>query len=113
MVVRASGVLSDLPAFSAFKDTANQLKDRLGAWGKEQFQQWRNETLEQLSDGDLALEMTGRLMEFDTDGYMRVNYSEKLVVLLREVRQLAELAMSVPDKYVQTILRVYCPLSPR
>ena len=53
---------------------------------------------EALDDGELSLEMTGRVMEFDVDGNMIVNYSERLVSLLRDSRQLAELGLAVPDR---------------
>ncbi len=36
-------------------------------------------TNEALEDGELSLQMTGRIMEFDVEGNMMVNYSEKLV----------------------------------
>jgi dynein heavy chain 2, cytosolic len=51
-----------------------------------------------LDDGELSLEMTGRVMEFDVEGNMIVNYSERLVPLLRDTRQLSELGLAVPDR---------------
>ena len=42
-------------------------------------------------------------MEFDsTDGKLRVHYSDRLVSLLREVRQLSSLGLSVPSKITAT-----------
>ena len=50
-------------------------------------------------DQPLALQMTGRLMEFDfSDGTLKVNYSERLVSLLREVRQLTALGFKISRK---------------
>ena len=50
-----------------------------------------------------SLETSGRLMEFDsTDGKLRVHYSDRLVALLREVRQLAALGLTIPSKIVST-----------
>ena len=46
-----------------------------------------------------SLETNGRLMELNhKDGKMRVNYSERLVTLLREVRQLGALGFTIPSK---------------
>jgi dynein heavy chain 2 len=42
--------------------------------------------------------MTGRVMEFDGEGNMVVNYSERLVALLRDTRQLTELGMAMPER---------------
>ncbi|CAN0504700.1 unnamed protein product, partial [Scytosiphon promiscuus] len=39
-----------------------------------------------------------QLMDIDTKGVLVVNYSERLVTLLREVRQLSELGHSIPPK---------------
>lgn len=46
----------------------------------------------------MALETTGRIMELDLHGAgdLQVHYSDKLVTLLREVRQLSELGYRIP-----------------
>ena len=46
----------------------------------------------------MALEITGRIMELDLHGAgdLQVHYSDKLVTLLREVRQLSELGYRIP-----------------
>ena len=50
-----------------------------------------------------SLETSGRLMEFDgRDGKLRVHYSDRLVALLREVRQLSALGLSLPTKIITT-----------
>jgi dynein heavy chain 2 len=46
-----------------------------------------------------SLETNGRLMELDTkSGELRVNYGDRLVTLMREVRQLSALGFAVPAK---------------
>ena len=46
-----------------------------------------------------SLETNGRLMELNhTDGQLYVNYGDRLVTLLREVRQLTSLGFSIPNK---------------
>jgi dynein heavy chain 2, cytosolic len=51
-----------------------------------------------LKGGRLSLEMTGRLMEFDADGNMVVRYSEAMVTLLRDVRQLTAVGLAIPER---------------
>ena len=54
-------------------------------------------------ESELALETTGRLMDFEhTDGKLRVHYSDRLVTLLREVRQLGALGFVIPAKSQRT-----------
>ena len=46
-----------------------------------------------------SLETNGRLMELrSNDGKLQVNYGERLVTLLREVRQLTSLGFAIPAK---------------
>ena len=71
-------------------------------FGQEQFKTWKNILLNGLAnkDADLILEKTGKLLELDTsnDGLLKVHFSERLVVLLKEVRQLSELGYKVPKE---------------
>jgi hypothetical protein len=66
------------------------------------FQDWRDDVERLLGDKDspLVLETQGRLMELDVrnDGRLKVHYSERLVTLLRETRQLGELGYVIPRK---------------
>lgn len=51
----------------------------------------------------LSLQTTGRLMELSQgDGKLHVHYSDKLVTLLREVRQLAAFGFTIPVKVQNT-----------
>jgi len=49
-------------------------------------------------------------MDIDKRGILVVNYSERLVILLREVRQLCELGHSIPSKISK--VRMFEALSP-
>ena len=50
-----------------------------------------------------SLELNGKLMELDTkNGKLRVNYGDKLVTLLREVRTLTSLGYPIPAKIQHT-----------
>ena len=98
ILTNSTSLLGDLPAFRDFKAMSRELVDKLSLFEKEQCQEWVTATQERLRDGQLSLEMTGQVMDFDLDGNMVVNYSEDLVILLREVRQLSELGVTVPDR---------------
>ena len=51
----------------------------------------------------LSLQTSGRLMDLDhKDGKLRVHYGDRLVTLMREVRQLSALGFAVPAKVQQT-----------
>ncbi len=45
-----------------------------------------------------GIHLLRKLMDIDKRGILVVNYSERLVILLREVRQLCELGHSIPSK---------------
>ncbi|CAN0325309.1 unnamed protein product, partial [Phaeothamnion confervicola] len=47
--------------------------------------------------------MQGKLMEINSEGVLVVNYSERLVKLLRESRQLAELGHTVPANIAKVV----------
>lgn len=57
------------------------------------------------SDEGLGLNMSGRMMELDLNkSSLTVNYSDRLILLIREVRQLAELGLKgkVPEDIIST-----------
>ena len=96
--------LGDIQSFSDFREAAWQLLDKVGKWLRNEVQTWVDECVEGLRDGDFSLSMSGKLMEIDTEGNMKVNYSERLVVLLREVRQLSELGFA--DQIPKSVIEV-------
>ena len=62
--------------------------------------EWVNECL---LESFHSLQMTGRLMEFETkNNELMVSYSERLVTLMREVRQLQALGYPVAAKIQHT-----------
>lgn len=57
------------------------------------------------SDEGLGLNMSGRMMDLDLQrSILTVNYSDRLILLIREVRQLAELGLKgkVPTEVLET-----------
>lgn len=50
-----------------------------------------------------SLQASSPVMELDhSDGALKIHYSDRLVVLLREVRQLSALGFVIPAKIQQT-----------
>lgn len=96
----ARGVLSSFSRYATFCTDVGHFRIKLDDFITEQIHAWQDEVQELLEDGEISLEMTGRLMHIDVDGNLIVNFSERLVTLLREVRQLLELGTAMQKKYV-------------
>ncbi|GLD99149.1 hypothetical protein PINS_up007867 [Pythium insidiosum] len=93
MLALARAVLADLPGFKPFGHRAEQLLTKVNGLVLDKVRDWQDEIEQQLdADGEHALRLSGRLMQIDKRGDLVVNYSEFLVTLLRDVRQLTELA---------------------
>eukprot|EP00501_MAST-03F_sp_TOSAG23-6_P000982 GSMAST32.ASY1.ANO1.1018.1 assembled CDS len=98
LLTRSRHILSDLSLYDDFKGMIQELMEKLRTWRRNEFQNWVDATEYLLDDGELSLEVSGQLMEIDVDGELIVNYSEKLVRLLREVRQLEDLGHQVNSR---------------
>ncbi|XP_063970614.1 cytoplasmic dynein 2 heavy chain 1 [Lytechinus pictus] len=101
----ADNLLNDLSGFGRFRRDAGDLLDELRNWRQDQFDSWSSEMQAAISDPNkpLSLQMTGRLMEFETkNNELIVSYSERLVTLMREVRQLQALGYPVAAKIQHT-----------
>ncbi|XP_012944204.1 cytoplasmic dynein 2 heavy chain 1 [Aplysia californica] len=97
----ADALLGDLDGYQKFQKDMTDLKEELVTWRRDQFDEWTREVQALIEDHrkPLSLETSGKLMELNhKDGKLRVNYSERLVTLLREVRQLSSMGFSVPVK---------------
>lgn len=102
IISTAVNVLQDLPRFATLKSTSAALLEDLQSFQKERYEFWVQDMEDALEDSEqpLVLKMTGRLLEIDfkESGLLKVNYSEKLVTLLRETRQLSTMGFSIPKK---------------
>ncbi|XP_053400577.1 cytoplasmic dynein 2 heavy chain 1-like [Mercenaria mercenaria] len=97
----AESLLSDLSGFQRFRKDATEFLDEMVNWRQEAFDEWSRDIQALIDDTKkpLSLETNGRLMELDTkSGELRVNYGDRLVTLMREVRQLSALGFAVPAK---------------
>ncbi len=107
--LKTAGVLlGDLNGFRNLRKDATDLQDELRNWRQDQFDEWSRDVQAQIDDSSqpLSLETKGRLMELNhSDGKLYVNYGDRLVTLLREVRQLTSLGFAIPAmiQHVSTV----------
>ncbi|XP_026049501.1 cytoplasmic dynein 2 heavy chain 1 isoform X1 [Astatotilapia calliptera] len=97
----AEALLSDLSGFKGFLHFCDDLLEILRAYEQEQFEDWSRDILSELTDpkSGISLQASNRVMELDhDDGRLKIQYSDRLVSLLREVRQLSALGFSIPAK---------------
>lgn len=94
LLALARQALRDLPAFPSLATRCEQLAARAHGLVADKVRDWQDAIERQLDeDGERALRLRGRLMQIDArSGELVVNYSEFLVTLLRDVRQLSELS---------------------
>ncbi|KAL3878520.1 hypothetical protein ACJMK2_030860 [Sinanodonta woodiana] len=97
----AETLLGDLKGFQKFRQDASSFHDELVNWRQDCFDEWSRDIQSLIDDPKkpLCLETNGRLMELNhKTGKLHVNYGDRLVTLMREVRQLTALAFPVPAK---------------
>ncbi|XP_061923239.1 dynein cytoplasmic 2 heavy chain 1 isoform X1 [Entelurus aequoreus] len=97
----SEALLSDLSGFKTYLRFCDDLLEVLRAYEEEQFEDWSRDVLSGLADpkSGLSLQASDRVMELDHgDGRLKIHYSDRLVSLLREVRQLSALGFAIPAK---------------
>ncbi|XP_054598719.1 cytoplasmic dynein 2 heavy chain 1 isoform X1 [Nothobranchius furzeri] len=100
----AEALLPDLSGFKGFLSFSDDLLEVLRAYEQEQFDNWSRDILSGLADpkSGISLQTSNRVMELDhVDGRLKIQYSDRLVSLLREVRQLSALGFPIPAKIQQ------------
>ncbi|KAM3616882.1 uncharacterized protein V6R79_025341 [Siganus canaliculatus] len=100
----AEVLLSDLSGFKGFLHFCDDLLEVLRAYEQEQFEDWSRDILSSLADpkSGISLQASDRVMDLDhVDGRLKIQYSDRLVSLLREVRQLSALGFPIPAKIQQ------------
>ncbi|OWK62944.1 Cytoplasmic dynein 2 heavy chain 1 [Lonchura striata] len=97
----AEALLSDLPGFQTFLQSANCFLEQLKVYEQEQFDDWSRNIQSELSNpkSGLCIQANSPVMELDPiSGTLNILYSDRLVTLLREVRQLSALGFAIPAK---------------
>ena len=87
-------MLNDLKEYPQLEKNVENFIQELKASESEQFDAWSRDVLQSIDDAtdSIALETSGKLMILEKEGrVLRVNYSDRLVRLLREVRQIQSL----------------------
>ncbi|XP_047450013.1 cytoplasmic dynein 2 heavy chain 1 isoform X3 [Mugil cephalus] len=100
----AEALLSDLSGFKGYLHFCDDLLELLRAYEQEQFEDWSRDILSELADpkSGISLQASNRVMDLDhVDGRLKIQYSDRLVSLLREVRQLSALGFPIPAKIQQ------------
>ncbi|KAL1260293.1 hypothetical protein QQF64_008120, partial [Cirrhinus molitorella] len=100
----ADALLSDLSGFRPLVRFCDELQEQMRSYEQEQFEDWTRDLLSGLSDpkSGISLQASNRVMELDhMDGKLKIQYSDRLVSLLREVRQLSALGFTIPAKIQQ------------
>uniref|UniRef100_A0AAQ5XWU4 Dynein heavy chain tail domain-containing protein n=1 Tax=Amphiprion ocellaris TaxID=80972 RepID=A0AAQ5XWU4_AMPOC len=96
----AEALLSDLSGFKGFLHFCDDLLEVLRVYEQEQFEDWSRDILSGLADPKSGI--SNRVMDLDhVDGKLKIQYSDRLVSLLREVRQLSALGFPIPAKIQQ------------
>ncbi|KAG5468467.1 hypothetical protein LSCM1_02447 [Leishmania martiniquensis] len=98
-ITMCTAILVDLPAASAFVASANHLLDELHDYEQECYRNWAAD-VEDKSDV-LTLDADAPLMEIDEKGQVEVNFTERLVQLIKEVRVLGALGYQIPRPIVR------------
>lgn len=99
-------VLPGVNGIDDFISLSRELTTNIENYTSTYFNRWSEDLQESMRQGgsDVILKTSGKLMDLDisNDGKLKVHYSERLVILLREVRQLSELGFKIP-KQIQDV----------
>jgi dynein heavy chain 2 len=106
-LLAARSLFMDLPALKKLVAEANGLRSNISAYERGLFDEWQNNILHVLKDPNQQkkYQMTGQLMEFDFEagGLLKVNYSEKLVTLVKDARAIGEHGFPLDKKITQIV----------
>ena len=86
-------MFSSHPQATPLSASCNELLNDMKRFETETFNGWKESILSEIEyNEEYNLQTNGRMMELDQKtGIVRVNYSDKLVLLIKEIRQLSDL----------------------
>ncbi|CUG87914.1 dynein heavy chain, putative [Bodo saltans] len=99
MTFMTKAMLADLGNASDFESQCETLLNELEEVEQETFKNWTFDVSDNARR--LTLDSSATLLELDAQGKVEVNYSERLVQLLREVRVFAAMGFRVPPEIQQ------------
>eukprot|EP00667_Euglena_gracilis_P000034 EG_transcript_34 len=96
-------LLADLPRIDAFTKACKTFLEELADYEKDTFSAWQEEVLDKMQDDEepIGVDTSKTLMKLGTDGRIRVNFSERLVEVMKEVRQLTALGFTIPKEILK------------
>ncbi|KAK6729947.1 hypothetical protein RB195_006787 [Necator americanus] len=101
-----SALLDDLSGYATLDTRIKSFMEKLKQSEQECYDQWCRETIQAIDDptDSIALETKGKIMVLEQKrGTLNVNYSDRLIRLLKEVRQLASLGLKIPSKIINCV----------
>lgn len=96
MIQMCQTVLSDLSNSGEFITASKQLLEDIDDYEKESYRNWISNVEDR--HRELTLNADAPLMSIDSRGQLQVNFSERLVQLLKEVRLFSSLGYSIPSR---------------
>jgi len=96
-------LLADLPRMEGFGETCKNFLEELSDYEKELFTTWQEEVVDRMQDDDdpIGVDTSQTLMKLGSDGRIKVNFSERLVEVMKEVRLLQAMGFSIPKEIVK------------
>ncbi|KAI3384587.1 hypothetical protein SNEBB_000072 [Seison nebaliae] len=102
-VILAKDIINKSPKFKTFQRIADSTITDISSWRKDRYERWVSDTEMAIDqkDRDIVLDINGKITELDAkDGNLVVLYGDRLVTLIREVRQLSALGYQIPQKII-------------
>ena len=98
VVEAARPLVADLSGFDAFMALAKETKQELEDARERELNDWQRTTLAEIKDKEspLRLDLAEKAMSFDGGGRLKVHFDERLVELVRDVRQFRALGCKIP-----------------
>ena len=97
----AKGLLADLSGMMNLESASGEIIRAIKDFENNLFSTWVDEIKRAMQDptSKAQFEMSGQLMEFDYEagGLLKVNYSQKLVTLVKDARVLGEHGFKIPQ----------------
>ncbi|KRY49657.1 Cytoplasmic dynein 2 heavy chain 1 [Trichinella britovi] len=101
-----SDLIDDLAGHKEYVESCSDYINELQSYRVELFDSWCNEWIQAIDDPRefVSMETNSQIMELsEKNGSLKVNYSDKLVRLIKETRQLLGLKYSVPHRIVDCV----------
>ena len=89
-------LLNDINGYESMFKNCENLTHRVRGEINGRFEAWLQDMQGKIEDDHPAFQLKGSLMTWSKDGILTVNFSNELVVFLREYRQLDELGFEMP-----------------